>query len=91
MPLIPELVLDEIQSRVEIAELIGRYVPLKRAGRHFKALCPFHQERTPSFVVTPVKQIWHCFGCGKGEVMFEFAGKVQVAAVGYNGINDFTA
>jgi len=72
MPLIPELVLDEIQSRVEIAELIGRYVPLKRAGRHFKALCPFHQERTPSFHINVDKQIFHCFGCGVGGNVFSF-------------------
>ena len=72
MPLIPEHILDEIQSRVDIAELIGRYVPLKRAGRHFKALCPFHKERTPSFHINTDKQIFHCFGCGAGGNLFSF-------------------
>ncbi len=72
MPLIPDQVLDDIQSRTEIAELIGRYVPLKRVGRHFKALCPFHQERTPSFYVNTDKQIFHCFGCGAGGNVFGF-------------------
>ncbi|MBI4342159.1 MAG: DNA primase [Candidatus Omnitrophica bacterium] len=72
MPLIPEGVLDEIQTRVDIAELIGRYVPLKRAGRHFKANCPFHKERTPSFMVNTDKQIFHCFGCGVGGNIFSF-------------------
>ena len=72
MPLIPEQVLDDIQSRTDIAELIGRYLPLKRVGRHFKALCPFHQERTPSFYVNTEKQIFHCFGCGAGGNVFGF-------------------
>ena len=72
MPLIAEPVLDEIQSRTDIAELIGRYLPLKRAGRHFKGLCPFHKERTPSFHVNTDKQIFHCFGCGVGGNIFSF-------------------
>ncbi len=72
MPLIPEHILDEVQSRTDIAELIGRYVPLKRAGRHFKALCPFHKERTPSFHINTDKQIFHCFGCGVGGNIFSF-------------------
>jgi DNA primase len=72
MPLIPESLVDEIQTRTEIAELVGRYVPLKRAGRHFKANCPFHKERTPSFMVNTDKQIFHCFGCGVGGNVFSF-------------------
>jgi DNA primase len=72
MPLIPDAVIDEIQARVDIAELIGRYVPLKRTGRHFKALCPFHREKTPSFIVNTDKQIFHCFGCGAGGNIFSF-------------------
>ncbi len=72
MPLIPENVIDEIQARVDLAELIGRYVPLKRAGRHFKAHCPFHKEKTPSFMVNTDKQIFHCFGCGVGGNIFSF-------------------
>ncbi|MBI4343547.1 MAG: DNA primase [Candidatus Omnitrophica bacterium] len=72
MPLIPDGVIDEVQARADIAEWIGRYVPLKRAGRHFKALCPFHKEKTPSFVVNTDKQIYHCFGCGAGGNLFSF-------------------
>ena len=72
MPLIPETLIDEIQARVDIAELIGRYVPLKRAGRHWKAACPFHKEKSPSFMVNTDKQIFHCFGCGVGGNSFSF-------------------
>ena len=72
MPLISETVIDEIHARADIVELIGRYVPLKRAGRHFKANCPFHKERTPSFMVNVDKQIFHCFGCGIGGNIFSF-------------------
>ena len=72
MPLIPESVLDEVQARADIVEVVSRYVPLKRAGRHFKAHCPFHKERTPSFTVNPEKQIFHCFGCGVGGNVFSF-------------------
>ncbi len=72
MPLLPETLLDDIQARVDIAQIIGQYVPLKRAGRHFKALCPFHKERTPSFHINTDKQIFHCFGCGVGGNVFSF-------------------
>lgn len=61
---IPQAFLDELLARVDIVELIGQRLPLKRAGREFKALCPFHDERTPSFTVSPRKQFYHCFGCG---------------------------
>jgi DNA primase len=70
--MIPEPLLDDIQTRADLVELISRFVPLKRAGRHFKALCPFHHEKTPSFVVNPDKQIFHCFGCGVGGDVFSF-------------------
>ena len=72
MSLIPERLIDEIQAQADIAELIARYVPLKRAGQHFKAHCPFHKERTPSFMVNTQKQIFHCFGCGAGGNIFSF-------------------
>jgi DNA primase len=70
--MIPQNFIDEVQSRTDIAELIGSYIPLKRAGRNFKALCPFHGEKTPSFVVSPQKQIYHCFGCAEGGGIFQF-------------------
>jgi DNA primase len=69
---IPENILEDILSRVDIVEVISGYMPLKRAGRNFKALCPFHQEKTPSFMVSSDRQIYHCFGCNKGGNAFRF-------------------
>ena len=63
---IPEETIDDIRSRVDIVGLIGRYVELKRAGRNFKGLCPFHEEKTASFNVNPDRRIFHCFGCQAG-------------------------
>jgi DNA primase len=64
--MIPDTVIAEILRRTDIVELIGGYLPLKAAGRTHKALCPFHTEKTPSFIVNPERQIFHCFGCGEG-------------------------
>ena len=61
---IPESFIDDLVSATDIAEIIEHYVPLKRAGKEFKACCPFHDEKTPSFTVVPDKQFYHCFGCG---------------------------
>ncbi|MFH1459788.1 MAG: DNA primase [Candidatus Omnitrophota bacterium] len=72
MSRISDKILDEILYRCDIAELIASYIPLKKAGRNFKALCPFHHEKTPSFVVSSDKQIFHCFGCGAGGDIFSF-------------------
>ncbi len=62
--LIPESFIEELLGRVDIVEVVERRVPLKRAGREFQARCPFHEEKTPSFTVSPQKQFYHCFGCG---------------------------
>ena len=70
--LIPDNILEDILSRIDIAELIAGYIPLKRSGRNFKACCPFHHEKTPSFMVSPERQIYHCFGCNKGGNAFHF-------------------
>ncbi len=75
MGLIPEEVIQQVIDRTNIVELIGSYVPLKKAGANYKALCPFHQEKTPSFVVTPHKQIFHCFGCHEGGNVLSFVMK----------------
>jgi len=63
---------EEILAKTDIVELIGEYVQLKRAGRNFKALCPFHSEKTPSFIVSPERQIFKCFGCGAGGNAIKF-------------------
>ena len=74
---IPERILDEIRFRNDIVELIGSYVPLKRTGATYKACCPFHKERTPSFNVNPNLQIFKCFGCGEGGDVITFLMKHQ--------------
>ena len=70
--MIPQTFIEEVQVRTDIVELISGYIPLKRAGRNFKACCPFHSEKTPSFFVSPQKQIYHCFGCGEGGGAIQF-------------------
>jgi len=62
----------EIREKIDIVSLISEYLPLKKAGRNFKTNCPFHNENTPSLVISPERQIWHCFGCGKGGDAFTF-------------------
>ncbi len=70
--------LDQIRQKIDITNLIGQYTVLKKAGRNFKALCPFHSENTPSFVVSAERQIWHCFGaCNTGGDIFTFLMKVE--------------
>ncbi len=64
MSRIPQSFIDELIARADIVEIIGLRVPLKKAGREFKACCPFHGEKTPSFTISPDKQFYHCFGCG---------------------------
>jgi DNA primase len=74
---IPDNIVDQVQARSDIVEVISRHVPLQKAGRNFKAPCPFHSEKTPSFVVSPDKQIYHCFGCGAGGNVFSFLMKYE--------------
>lgn len=63
---------DEIKSRINIVDFIGKRVTLKKTGRNYKGLCPFHNEKTPSFIVSPERQTFHCFGCAKGGDIFAF-------------------
>src|SRR5580693_7418603 len=63
---------ERIRAASDIVDVIGSYLPLKRAGANFTALCPFHKEKSPSFNVNPQKQIFHCFGCHKGGNVFTF-------------------
>lgn len=68
-----ESVIEEIKKKVDIVTFISSYIPLKKVGRNYKSLCPFHQERTPSFVISPDRQIWHCFGaCQEGGDLIKF-------------------
>src|SRR5882762_8891694 len=69
---IPSETIEQVATANDIVEVIGTYFPLKRAGASFKALCPFHQEKTPSFTVSPQRQTFHCFGCGAGGSVFRF-------------------
>lgn len=69
---------EQIRDRIDLVEFIGRYVTLNRAGSTYKACCPFHQEKTPSFVVSPERGTWHCFGaCGEGGDLFKFLMKIE--------------
>ena len=74
---IPDHIIDQVRERTDIVEIISRYVRLKKAGRNYKAPCPFHSEKTPSFMVSPAKQIYHCFGCGAGGNVFSFLMKYE--------------
>jgi DNA primase len=72
MPPIPNEIIEQVAAANDIVEIIGGYFPLRRMGGTFKALCPFHSERTPSFTVNPHRQIFKCFGCGAGGSVFRF-------------------
>ncbi len=72
MALIPQETIDQIRDTADILDIVSDYVDLKRRGRNFFGLCPFHAEKTPSFSVAPEKQIFHCFGCGKGGNVISF-------------------
>ena len=72
MPVIPEAVIEDVRARTDIVQVIGDRVPLKRAGAAWKACCPFHNEKTPSFTVNPQRQSFKCFGCGEGGDVFKF-------------------
>ena len=70
-------IVEELLDRVDIVDVIQRYVPLKRAGSNFSGWCPFHNEKTPSFIVSPTKQIFKCFGCGVGGNVFKFIQEIE--------------
>ncbi|MFC3344086.1 DNA primase [Paenibacillus abyssi] len=75
--MIPETVIKEVLRHHDIVETVGRYVHLTKQGKYMKGLCPFHSEKTPSFTVTPDKQIFHCYGCGQGGDVIKFVGLME--------------
>lgn len=95
MARIPDTFIDELLTRLDVVEVVGRYLPLKKSGQNYSACCPFHQEKTPSFSVNPHKQFYHCFGCGAHgnalRFVMEFKGLGFVEAVeelaGWVGLN----
>src|ERR1700733_6492552 len=72
--------IDQVRAAADIVKIVGDYVKLRKSGANFTGLCPFHQEKTPSFAVHPVKQIFHCFGCGVGGDVFKFVMLIENAS-----------
>ena len=77
MPRYSDEIIEEVRQTNDIVDIISQYVHLKRSGRNFFGLCPFHNEKSPSFSVSPDKQIFHCFGCGVGGNVFTFLTKIE--------------
>jgi len=69
--------IEEIRTKTDIVQIVGEYVPMKKRGKNYLGLCPFHSEKTPSFTVSQDKQIYHCFGCGEGGNVFSFLMKIE--------------
>jgi DNA primase len=78
--LISDDIINQIRDRTDIVEIVGQHVSLTRAGQNLKGLCPFHQEKSPSFTVSPSRQIFHCFGCGAGGNVFTFLTRITGAS-----------
>lgn len=83
---IPDEIVDQVQKSADIVEVIGDYVQLKKQGRNYFGLCPFHGESTPSFSVSPDKQIFHCFGRGQAAMfsLFKADGRLLICRVGFS-------
>jgi len=74
---IPQEFIDEVTSKTNIVDVVSKYVQLKKSGKNLFGLCPFHEERTPSFSVAEDKQIFHCFSCGRGGNVFKFIMEIE--------------
>ena len=74
---IPDEIIQRVRDRVDMVGTVGRFVTLKKSGRNYKGLCPFHDEKTPSFHVNPERQSFHCFGCQEGGSAFTFLMKME--------------
>ncbi|MEG0731907.1 MAG: CHC2 zinc finger domain-containing protein, partial [Vagococcus sp.] len=75
--LIPQETIETVRKQTNIVDVVGQYVQLKKSGKNYLGLCPFHNEKTPSFSVAEDKQIFHCFGCGKGGNVFSFVQEIE--------------
>ncbi len=74
---IPDEIIQRVRDQVDMVGLVGRFLTLKKSGRNYKGLCPFHNEKTPSFHVNPERQSFHCFGCQEGGNAFTFLMKME--------------